>query len=261
MCRCYPSLKKTINYFTKKGNTISIGVVDIAKAFDRVSIPSLLKLLIKKGIDPLIVRVLNALLSSSSIIVHWNKNFSIPTHLSAGVRQGSVLFPFLFSIFIDSLLSKLQNSGYGCYCLKRCLNSIMYADDLVLISLTVTDLQNLFEICAKELQNLELKLNYEKSHCLRIGPRFQIPCANITVDSHIIKWTNSAKFLGASFQSGKEFKGNWYEARCNFYKSTNAILGKLGSPPPLDVALKLIISKCLPMLMYGIAASEASSKK
>ena len=51
------------------------------------------------------------------------------------------------------------------------------------------------------------------------------------------------------------------ESRGNFYKSTNAILGKLGSPPPIDVVLKLVMSKCLPMLLYGVSASESQSKE
>ena len=224
------ALKKTVSFFTKKGNTVNIGVVDIAKAFDRVSIPSLLILLLKRGINPFIVKVLNVLLSSSSIVVHWCNKFSNPTKLTAGVRQGSVLSPFLFSIFIDSVLLKLEESGLGCFFLKRCLNSVMYADDLVLLTISVTDLQKLFDICALELHNLNLNLNYNKSYCLRIGPNFQNYCENITSNSQVIKWSSSAKVLGASFQAGKDFKWNWMESRGNFYKSTNAILGKLGSP-------------------------------
>jgi len=108
----------------------------------------------------------------------------------------------------------------------------MYADDLVLLSISITDLQKLFDICALELQSLNLNLNYNKSYCLRIGPNFQNYCNNITSNSQAIKWVNSAKVLGASFQVGKEFKWNWIQSRGNFYKTAKAILGKLGSPLP-----------------------------
>ena len=32
-----------------------------------------------------------------------------------GVKQGGVIFPIFFSIYIDPLLLQLRNSGYGVY--------------------------------------------------------------------------------------------------------------------------------------------------
>jgi len=111
------------------------------------------------------------------------------------------------------------------------------------------------------LNSLGFKINWDKSHCLRIGPRFGIECSNIFCEAHIIKWVKSSKFLGLSFISSVSFKGDWHEARGNFYKSANSILSKLGSPPPIDLALKLICTNCLPILTYGIAAAPSSSKE
>ena len=54
---------------------------------------------------------------------------------------------------------------------------------------------------------------------------------------------------------------DWHDARSSFYKATNTILSKLGSNPPMDVALKLINSKCLPILMYGMAAVSVTSSE
>ena len=44
--------------------------------------------------------------------VRWN---SSPFKVSNGVRQGSVLSPILFSVYLDSLLVDLSKSGVGCY--------------------------------------------------------------------------------------------------------------------------------------------------
>ena len=43
-----------------------------------------------------------------------------------------------------------------------------------------------------------------------------------------------------------------------FFKSLNSILGILGNNPPIQVALSLFRSKCIPILMYSLAAIPLS---
>ena len=72
---------------------------------------------------------------------------TIAFSVSCGVRQGRILFPFLFAIYIDDLISQLRLSGYGIcigYAFAWCL---MYADDIVLLSCTWYSLQKLITIC------------------------------------------------------------------------------------------------------------------
>jgi len=45
----------------------------------------------------------------------------------------------------------------------------MYADDLLLLSISVTHLQKMLDICVKELASLDMKINVKKSNWLRIG--------------------------------------------------------------------------------------------
>ena len=54
--------------------------------------------------------------------------------LNNGVKQGGVLSPILFSIYIDSLLQKLKDSGLGCHVGRTFAGAFDYADDLALIS-------------------------------------------------------------------------------------------------------------------------------
>ena len=137
----------------------------------------------------------------------------------------------------------------------------MYADDLLLISLTVTDLQKLIGICQESLKTLDLEINYSKSSCLRIGPRYNVKAADLYCNDNKLNWVSCIQFLGIHITSGKSFVSNWQHARSNFYKATNGILSKLGSNPPLNIALKLVISNCAPMLLYGTAASPARASE
>jgi len=58
---------------------------------------------------------------------------------------------------------------------------ILYADDIILISSSVTMLQNLLSECEKELTYLDMLINSKKSCCLRVGPRCDVHCVNIAI--------------------------------------------------------------------------------
>lgn len=53
--------------------------------------------------------------------------------LKNGVRQGGILSPLFFSLYMDKLLSELKDSGIGCHIGNHYFGALGYADDLVLI--------------------------------------------------------------------------------------------------------------------------------
>ena len=63
-----------------------------------------------------------------------------------GVRQGGILSPLLFSVYVDELSVNLCSVPYGCYINSVCTNHIMYADDTVLIAPSPAALQKLIDL-------------------------------------------------------------------------------------------------------------------
>ena len=100
----------------------------------------------------------------------------------SGVKQGGILSPLLFTLYVNVILEKLEKSGLGCFIGRSCCNSYMYADDLILLSITVTDLQRLLDMCNSLFTDLDLPINIAKCHCLRIGPRFKLECKNVNIN-------------------------------------------------------------------------------
>ena len=83
----------------------------------------------------------------------------------------------------------------------------MYADDLILMSPSITVLQKLFNIVEDELMTLEMSINPSKSSCIRFGPRHDALCANITAhDGSDIPWVKSIRYLGIEMKSSRVFK-------------------------------------------------------
>ena len=58
-------------------------------------------------------------------------------HCSNGIRQGGQLSPFLYNVYTDDLNHHLQATGVGCYVGGAWANSLIYADDMVLLAPTV----------------------------------------------------------------------------------------------------------------------------
>ena len=81
--------------------------------------------------------------------ITWDNAISYSFSVTSGVRQSGILSPLLFAVCVDDLLIKLENSNIGCFISSLCCNSFMYADDLILISVTVQDLQSLVNINAE----------------------------------------------------------------------------------------------------------------
>jgi len=84
---------------------------------------------------------------------------------ACGVRQGGVLSPILFAVglYVNDIIGKLSRSNHGCRIGELFLGCIMYADDLILISASLCDLQSMISICTEELESLDMTLNVKKS--------------------------------------------------------------------------------------------------
>ena len=50
------------------------------------------------------------------------------------MKQGGVLSPILFSVYIDELLTRLKHSGYGCMVGHVYCGAFAYADDIALVA-------------------------------------------------------------------------------------------------------------------------------
>ena len=89
--------------------------------------------------------------------VRWGNFVSDIFKITCGIRQGGALSPTLFATCVDDILCKL--SKHGC-----CINGLpygafMYADDLILLTPTLTELQTTVNICQDELDAINLKIN------------------------------------------------------------------------------------------------------
>ena len=103
------SLNCVVDYYVNCGSMINICALDLSKAFDKMSHYGLFFIkLTKRQIPDMFLYVIEHWFSIGRTCVKWGTYFSRYFNLSCGVRQEGVLSPYLFALYIDSVLKRLR---------------------------------------------------------------------------------------------------------------------------------------------------------
>ena len=118
-----------------------------SKAFDKCRFDILFSKLIQRGLPAIVVRVLIFVYEEQTCWVKLGGRKSTGFGVTNGTRQGSVLSPLLFSIYLDDLLLKLRGLQLGCYIAGCWYGACAYADDLILLATNREVLRKLLNVC------------------------------------------------------------------------------------------------------------------
>ena len=130
----------------------------------------LLRKLLDRNVPKRFVRLLMAWLTTQAFTVRWGGVQTTSFKVTNGVRQGGILSPRLFAIYVDKLSEQLESSKVGCHINKQCMNHLFYADDAVLLAPTVDALQKLIDVCQEFARKGDMVYNFEKSECTAFIP-------------------------------------------------------------------------------------------
>ena len=101
---------------------------------------------------------------SSSGSVRWGSTHSDFFHIGNGVKQGGILSPLLFNIYMDDLSLQLHRQSIGCSVGGTVVNHMLYADDIVLLfAPSAKGLQKLLDISHTYGCNDDIEYNPSKS--------------------------------------------------------------------------------------------------
>ena len=75
-------------------------------------------------------RLIATIFINQQVRIKWGNHFSKPFATSNGVKQGGVLSPVLFTLYIDKLLNRLRQAKLGCYVGDIFMGAFAYADDV-----------------------------------------------------------------------------------------------------------------------------------
>ena len=243
-------LKETVNKYITKGGKSFCLFVDLSKAFDNIDNFRLGKLLLKRNIPPDIVLFIMFYLRNQTARIVWNGAKGSYRRIERGVRQGDMLSPFLFKLYIDDVLEEISRKGVGCKLGILRINILAYADDLVLIADNQKNLDDLYRVLDEKMQQLRLCINKAKSKAMIFTHSKRPGRPNeIVMGSDTFEVVTQYKYLGHTIQDNlhdlkdAEFRLNSFYGKFNWvfrnFKHTS-----------LDVLIFLFNAYCSPD--YGL---------
>lgn len=142
------------------GNKLYCFFVDFKAAFDTVNRNALFYKLHKLGISTKFLRILREWYTNNRAAIWDGENLSNFMETTIGLRQGCLLSPILFALFINDLYDEIKG---GCTICGINIRVLMYADDIVLITNKPEILQSMMNKLHTYCEKWNLVVNLQKS--------------------------------------------------------------------------------------------------
>ena len=193
--QCTFVVNEVIQYYRNKNSDVYVMLLDASKAFDKVHYMKLFNLLCKRGLCPVICRLLLYVYTNQTISVKWGSQHSCNVSISNGVKQGGILSPVLFIIYIDVLFTMLKDSGLGCHIGTNFMGAVGYADDIALIAPSVMSLKKMLHICDRFGGSYDVTFNVSKYQLIHYS-NYRDEFNDINHNDFFIKKSDFACHLG-----------------------------------------------------------------
>ena len=105
------------------------------------------------------------------MFIRWGNTYSTKFLVTNEVKQGGILSPCLFNVYMNNLSLSLNSSGIGGSLGDNIINYVCYADDLCLISISSSGMQHLLDICDTYTISHQLSYKATKSFSLCFRPK------------------------------------------------------------------------------------------
>ena len=212
--QCFRLLTAVLTHFSKpKGfqnklqGRLFACFIDFKKAYDSVDHQLLWKKLVDAGISSKVLALLKSMYKDIKCRVKSRGLISEEFLYTIGVRQGFVLSPLLFNLFINDISDLLKKERCGISVGDALIYILLYADDIVLTADNEHDLQKMInklqQFCSQSGMHLNVPktkwMVFEKRKCTRTSN------LSLTFSGNPLERVEIFKYLGVYFTSNMIF--------------------------------------------------------
>ena len=254
---CSLIVKEVVRYYLDNNSEVYSCCIDATKAFDRVRYDKLFALLIERNVPSVALRALLDMYTRQSVRTVWKSQYSRQFGTQNGIRQGGVISPVLFCVYMDVLLLKLEAEGDGCWIGNHFFGSIGYADDLKLLTPSIKGLRNMIASCEAFGVSYGVQYNPVKTECIMYTRKPNPEKPTIQLCGTELKWKENVKHLGNWLSSDLSEKTDVIKKRGDLVQRVNNMMANIGGGP--DTILKKVFNTQCAHL-YGVSAWNFNDK-
>ena len=254
---CTFVVQEIISFYNDPKTDVYCTLLDSSKAFDRLEFCTLFHKLLNRKMCPLMVRILLYMYVNQSLAVKWNGYMSASFKVSNGVKQGGIISPVLYCVYINDLLELLKYKDIGCHIGPTFYGALGYADDLILMAPSVQGTKDMLKECQKYAVSHKIKFNGSKSQVIIFTNKRNITRKPLLyINDEKISIVSQVKYLGHMLSdSNPDIIDLAYVKNC-FNKSVNIMMATLGSISS-NVLGKLFTNYCCSL--YGVTLCNLRS--
>lgn len=225
--------------------------IDFKAAFDNISRQALIFKLHQIGLSYKIVKVIENIYKNTESAVWTGQERSEYFATTRGVKQGCLLSPMLFTLYINDLH---DNLGGGLYIENINIRLLLYADDIVLLADDITIMQEMIGKLETYCKTWNLEVNLEKSDIMvfRNGGR---PSKKEVwkFNERQVRITNEFKYLGVTFtptmKFGKHVQNRNIMAKNALNTTWDSVIGR--NDICMNAKWRLYLSVCRSIQTYA----------
>jgi hypothetical protein len=236
-------VSEVANHFLQRGSNPIMTLLDCSKAFDTCKFSILFNKLLDRKVPPIVVRTLIAVYEDQYAWVKWGGARSSIFTIKNGTRQGSILSPALFAVYVDELLQELRSLGVGCYVADMYCGAVGFCDDILLLAPTRDGMQMMLKTCESFALRNNLQFSTDpnpaksKSKCIfMIGKKKNLPKpAPLILSGKELPWVATATHLGHELHESGSMDHDACVKRAEFIRKSCDIRETFSFASPVEV--------------------------
>lgn len=183
-----------------------VAFIDFSKAYDSIPRHILWEKLKLSGVCGRLYNAIISLYGTVKSCVRINGISMDFFDVKCGLKQGCLLSPLLFNLYINDLVHEMKQLNVGVEIGDEKICVLMYADDVILFANNEEELQSLLSCLALWCDRNGLKINKDKSKIIHFRrpasqrSNFVFSCGDIHLD-----YTHQYKYLGLILNEHLDF--------------------------------------------------------
>ena len=265
--QCSWLVMEVANHFLRNGTSPIMTLLDCSKAFDTCQFSTLFQRLLDRGMPAIIVRVIVRVYEDQYAWVRWGSSKSSMFSIVNGTRQGSILSPALFAVYVDEMLVELRKLGVGCTVAGVYMGAMGFCDDLLLLAPTRDGMQLMLDTCQRFAGKHNLQFSTDpdpqksKTKCIFVcgnAKKKQKP-NNLLLDGKQLPWVESAVHLGHVLHQSGTMEQDIRTKRARFIDESVEVRETFGFASPAEVlhAVKLYVGSHYGSMLWNFGSDMA----